>query len=104
MEKDPAQFIVDFLGGPTVVGKLVNRDVSSVFRWRLSKEKKGADGRIPLANLFVIWCELVKSGASISLEQVVFTEEEQNKIALLRNMAAQESANSSNNKTIGAEG
>ncbi|MBG6205409.1 hypothetical protein IWQ49_000053 [Labrenzia sp. EL_126] len=99
MEKDPAQFVVDLLGGPTNVGKLVNRDVSSVFRWRLSKDKKGADGRIPLGNLFVIWCELIKSKASISLEQVVFTEAEQEELALLRVQMSQEQEIPSSRKT-----
>ncbi|MBG6172946.1 hypothetical protein IWQ55_000027 [Labrenzia sp. EL_208] len=98
MEKDPAQFVVDLLGGPTTVGKLVNRDVSSVFRWRLSKEKKGADGRIPLGNMFVIWCELIKSDACISLEQVVFTEAEQKELALLQSQMSQERECSSSRK------
>jgi len=99
MEKDPAHFIVDLLGGPTSVGKLVNRDISSVFRWRLSKEKKGADGRIPLGNLFVIWSELIKSSASVSLEQVVFTEAEQKELALLRSQMSQEPEDPSSRKT-----
>ncbi|WP_282046267.1 hypothetical protein [Roseibium album] len=98
MKKDPAQFVVDLLGGPTIVGRLVNRDVSSVFRWRLSKKKKGAEGRIPLGNLFVIWRELIKSEVSISLEQVVFTEAEQNQISQLRAQMSQEPDSPSSRK------
>lgn len=90
MEKDPANFVVKLLGGASAVSSLIGKDVSSVLRWKLPKAKRGAGGRIPLANLFTIWCSLVKEGHPVTLEQVVFTESEQAELLALREEVFQE--------------
>lgn len=84
MKEDPANVVERCLGGPSAVAKLVRKDASSVSRWKLPKEKGGSEGRVPLKNLFKIWCELIKAGAAVSLEQIVFTSAERIEIDALR--------------------
>ncbi|MEW4459465.1 hypothetical protein AB1K42_15340 [Roseibium algicola] len=85
MSKDPAVLVVRACGGLKATAALVGKDTSSVFRWRSPKNKGGADGRVPGGNLFLIWCELIRRGKPISLEELVFTEQERLLISDLEN-------------------
>ncbi len=85
MNKDPAVLVVRACGGLKATAALVGKDTSSVFVWRSPRSKGGADGRVPGGNLFLIWCELIRRGKPISLEELVFTERERLQITELQN-------------------
>jgi hypothetical protein len=84
MKQDPAILAMEALGGSRALATLLEKDRSVVNRWKLPREKGGADGRIPASNLFPIWCALIKGGICLSLEELVFTEEERKLISSLR--------------------
>ncbi|MET1410729.1 hypothetical protein ABVF61_00575 [Roseibium sp. HPY-6] len=81
------------------VSRLVEKDPSSVLRWSMPKSKGGAEGRVPAGNFFKIWSEIITSGSSLSLEELVFTEDERQQIADLRNQYSSNPTNQSSRKT-----
>ncbi len=99
MNNDPAILALKAVGGLAAAARLLNKDTSTVFRWRLSKDKGGADGRVPPKNFFAIWCEAIIRGSDLSLEELVFTAEERAAIAELR----QRTGSLASPKTIGDE-
>lgn len=80
------------------VSRLVEKDPSSVLRWSMPKSKGGAGGRVPAGNFFKIWSEIITTGGSLSLEELVFTEKERQQIAYLRNQYSPDPANQSSRK------
>lgn len=47
MAMEPANSLVEFLGGPKVVAALLGRDLSRVYRWTYPEAKGGTGGLIP---------------------------------------------------------
>ena len=99
MKNDPAELVLDPMGGLTALARELGKDVSTVFRWRLPKSKGGADGRVPSKNFFPIWCFLVEKGEPITLEELVFTASEREIIAGLREQYSLEHEPKSSPKT-----
>lgn len=47
MGMEPANRIIDMLGGAHAVAKEVGREPPTVYRWRYPKERGGLDGNVP---------------------------------------------------------
>lgn len=47
MDLNPAEFVIHRFGGVRATAKAIGRDKAAVSRWRVPKEKRGTDGRIP---------------------------------------------------------
>lgn len=84
MKNDPAELVLVAMGGLTALARALRKDVSTVFRWRLPRNKGGADGRVPAKNFFPIWCALVQKGEPMTLEELVFTSGERDIINEIR--------------------
>lgn len=98
MNNEPAKLVLRELGGLKKVSRLVKKDPSSVLRWSMPKSKGGAGGRIPAGNLFKIWSEIIAIGGTLSLEELVFTEDERKQIANLRHQYSSEPVSQSSRK------
>lgn len=92
MKNDPAHLVPKTLGGPKALAKLLDMSVSAIYRWGFPKAKGGTEGHVPSAHIFRVWCALLEQGSTLSLEEVVFTEEERAQISDLRKRLADRAA------------
>ena len=68
----PADIVITAFGGVNDTAKALNRDPSTVSRWRLSKEHKGCGGSIPSGVQRVILEEAKKRGLDITPNDLIY--------------------------------
>ena len=65
---DPAQTIIDKLGGPTLVAGIVGIHRTRVSSWQRSRETGGTDGRVPQNHIPVLLEYARKHGIELTAE------------------------------------
>jgi len=46
----PAERVISIMGGAKSVARILDKDVSGIYRWRYSKERNGTGGLVPQAD------------------------------------------------------
>lgn len=64
----PASSIIEAFGGPTTVAKIVGVHRTRVSMWKVSKEKGGTGGLIPMKHALVLLEEARRRGVEVAPE------------------------------------
>lgn len=71
---EPAQTIIEKLGGPNVVSKITGVHRTRVFAWRRSRAAGGTDGRIPQNHIETMIAFARENGVDLKIEEFFSTE------------------------------
>lgn len=68
---EPASTVIARLGGVSKVASVCEVNISTVQRWRMSKEKGGSDGVIPARYMPRLLQHAAATGAPVSAEDII---------------------------------
>lgn len=71
MRYEPANTIIEKLGGLSPVAKLVGKSLHTVMRWRMPREKGGTGGVIPSRHVPTLMREVRERNIPISADHFV---------------------------------
>lgn len=71
MACEPAKTVISRLGGLTKVSALCGVDISTVQRWRMSRDKRGTGGIIPAKYMEVLLQHANDTGVDVKADDLI---------------------------------
>lgn len=68
----PAEIVITAFGGIVATARAINRDPSTISRWRMPKHQKGSGGSVPTGVQRIILEEARKRGLAITEKDLIW--------------------------------